>query len=78
MDVALPKQGVAAITDNTVVILNLLKKNKGFLPLTDKSQPGEIYDALGISKKLFKKAIGTLYKLKLVELKDDGVHLVER
>ncbi len=78
VDVALQKQGVAAISDNTVVILDILKKNKGFLPLTDKSQPGEIYDTLGISKKLFKKAIGTLYKLKLVELKDDGVHLISR
>ena len=78
VDVALQKQGVAAITDNTVVILDILKKNKGFLPLTDKSQPGEIYDTLGISKKLFKKAIGTLYKLKLVELKNDGVYLLKK
>ena len=78
VDVALQKQGVAAIADNTVVILEKLKQNKGFLPLSDSSQPGEIYDALGISKKLFKKAIGTLYKQKLIELKEDGIRLVEK
>jgi len=76
VDVSLQKQGVAAIADNTVVILEKLKQNKGFLPLSDKSQPGEIYDALGISKKLFKKAIGTLYKQKQIEIKDDGIRLV--
>ncbi|MCG3164451.1 MAG: hypothetical protein POELPBGB_00205 [Bacteroidia bacterium] len=76
VDVALQKQGVAAIADNTIVILEQLKKHKGFLPLSDSSQPGEIYDALGISKKLFKKAIGTLYKQKLIELKEDGIKLV--
>lgn len=78
VDVALQKQGVAAISDNTVVILEKLKQNNGFLALTDKSQPGEVYEMLGISKKLFKKAIGTLYKLKLVELKEDGVHLLAK
>jgi len=78
VDVALQKQGVEAIEDNTVIILDKLKKNKGFLPLSDSSQPGEIYEALGISKKLFKKAIGTLYKQKLIELKKDGISLLKK
>ncbi len=78
VDVALQKQGVAAIEDNTVLILNKLKQNKGHLHLSDSSEPGEIYAELGISKKLFKKAIGTLYKQKLIELKDDGIVLLEK
>ena len=52
-----------------------LNDNGGYLNLTDKSNPEVIREQLQMSKKNFKKAIGTLYKQKLITLKDDGVYL---
>ena len=48
----------------------------GFLSLNDKSSPETIKELLGLSKKSFKKAIGSLYKDRLILLKDDGIELV--
>ena len=36
----------------------------------------EIYAEFGVSKKVFKKAVGDLYKRRLITLSDDGLHLV--
>jgi len=44
--------------------------------LTDKSDPQDIMKALGMSKKTFKKAVGSLYKQKLIEIKDTGIVLL--
>ena len=55
--------------------LEELKDNSGFLPYNDKSNPEDIKDALEMSKKSFKKAIGTLYKQKLILIKEDGIYL---
>ena len=41
---------------------NILKDHEGFTPLNDKSAAEDIYDAFGVSKKTFKKAVGDLYK----------------
>ena len=57
-------------------ILDELKTSGGFLPLHDKSTPETIKDSLGLSKKSFKKAIGTLYKNKQIVIKEDGIELV--
>jgi len=45
--------------------------------LSDNSTPEQIYQALGISKKNFKKAVGMLFKEGKVELLDDGVKLIK-
>ncbi len=51
----------------------ILKKMKdGSFNLTDKSSPDEIKKALGMSKKAFKRAMGTLYKNKLVVKTENG------
>jgi predicted RNA-binding protein (virulence factor B family) len=65
-----------SIDGNSEVILDLLKANGGFLRLTDKSSPEDIKEQLGLSKKAFKRALGTLYKQKIVELQKDGVKLI--
>ena len=41
----------------------------------DKTQPDEISKMFGISKKKFKKAIGSLYKQRLITIEDDGIRL---
>jgi predicted RNA-binding protein (virulence factor B family) len=49
----------------------------GLVAVTDKSPPEDIYDLFGVSKKAFKKAIGALYKKKLIILDTDGIKLSE-
>ena len=46
------------------------------LPYHDKSDPEEIYEFFGISKKAFKMAVGALYKKKLIELTKTGIKLI--
>ncbi|MFO7828767.1 MAG: S1-like domain-containing RNA-binding protein [Bacteroidales bacterium] len=58
-------------------LLSGLKKNNGYLNLTDKSSPDEINKCLGLSKKAFKKAVGHLYSKKLITLADDGIRISE-
>ena len=68
IDVSLQPLGVASIEPNSRKILDVLNRNKGVLKLSDKSSPAEIERELQMSKKLFKKAIGGLYKKKLIEI----------
>jgi predicted RNA-binding protein (virulence factor B family) len=60
----------------SAAILASLEENEGFLSLTDKSPPPEIYAAFGVSKKVFKQAIGALYKQRRITLESDGIRLV--
>ncbi|WP_218972283.1 CvfB family protein [Labilibaculum filiforme] len=78
IDVCLQKQGYEnKIPDSGEQILSQLKKEDGFLPLNDKSSPEDIYHLLNMSKKNFKKAIGLLYKQKLITIEDSGIFLVK-
>jgi hypothetical protein len=56
-------------------IMQALLENQGFLPLHDKSPSEQIQTGLGISKKLFKKGVGGLYREGLIELTGDGIRL---
>ncbi|MBD3889632.1 MAG: putative RNA-binding protein (virulence factor B family) [Olleya marilimosa] len=75
LDISLGEIGYRNIEPNAEKIMQELTDNNGFLALTDKSSPENIKDTLQMSKKTFKKALGTLYKQKLVDLKDDGIYL---
>ncbi len=77
IDLRVGKVGVEAIDVNADKVMEVLKRNNGTLPLHDKSEPDEITRWLKMSKKSFKKAIGTLYKKKLIELTSEGIKLVE-
>ena len=78
VDVSLKPVGFkkAVVTDE-INILNRLKAEDGFLPFTDKSSPDDIKYGLNMSKKSFKKAIGGLYKQKLITIEEDGIHLIK-
>ena len=58
--------------------MQALLDNKGFLPLHDKSPAEQIQQTLGMSKKLFKKGVGALYKAALIEMTEDGIRLKEK
>jgi predicted RNA-binding protein (virulence factor B family) len=77
IDVALQVQGYQSIEPNAEKILDELRANRGFLRLNDNSHPEDIKTVLKMSKKTFKKAIGALYREKLIEIKDDGIYLVK-
>ena len=76
IDLRLQKSGYELVDDVKWRILNLLKDSNGLLPLNDDSTPEEIKAKLQISKKAFKKAIGALYKERLVKLTAKGIELV--
>ncbi|RIA09895.1 hypothetical protein OE09_1741 [Flavobacteriaceae bacterium MAR_2010_72] len=76
LDIVLGKIGYRNIEPNAETILQELEDNDGFLALTDKSDPESIKRTLEMSKKSFKKAIGTLYKQRLIEIREDGIYLV--
>ena len=56
---------------------SLAAAENGFLPLHDKSTPDQVRDTLGMSKKVFKQAVGALYRERKVRLEEDGIHLVK-
>ena len=58
-------------------ILNKLKENNGRLELSDKSAPDAIYDVFKVSKKAFKRAIGSLYKQRLIKISAQFIELIE-
>ena len=76
LDIGLGKQGGEKLADDNQKIMSLLKSHKGFLPYHDKSAPDEIYAFFGMSKKAFKMNVGMLYKLKLISIEEDGIHLM--
>ncbi len=78
LDITLGKVGYRNIEPNADYILQRLQDDDGFLKLTDKTSPEVIKETLQMSKKNFKKAIGSLYKQRQIEIKPDGIYLVQR
>lgn len=75
LDISLQQSGYKNIEPSAERILDVLRSENGFLRLNDKSSPDEITNLLQMSKKTFKKALGNLYKQKLVLIKEDGIYL---
>lgn len=76
IDITLQKGGADSIEPNARYILEELRESRGFIRLNDNSHPEDIKTVLKMSKKAFKKAIGSLYKQRLIEIKEDGIHLI--
>lgn len=72
LDVRLDKAGIAKIDSSAERLLEILK-SKNELFITDKSDPDTIRETIGMSKKTFKKALGNLYKKKLVTLSESKI-----
>lgn len=77
IDVCLQKPGYDKIDGIAQKILEYLRKNNGFMSITDKSSPDLIYQLFSVSKKAYKNAVGALYKKGLVVLEEEGTRLVE-
>jgi predicted RNA-binding protein (virulence factor B family) len=76
IDLSLNRFGYRAVDDNVERLMDALKENGGSLPLNDKSSPQDISSTLGMSKKVFKKSVGALYKQKIIEISDTGIKLI--
>ena len=76
LDITLDKIGYRNIEPNAQLILEFLENNEhGCLKLSDKSSPEDIKSKVQMSKKSFKKAIGTLYKQRRIRIEKDGIYL---
>ena len=60
---------------STRLFEHLKLSEKGFTPYHDKSPAEEIYAMFGVSKKVFKQAVGDLLKRGLIQIKPDGIEL---
>jgi hypothetical protein len=75
IDVSLQAIGYVSVEPAANIIYQILKKEGGYLNLHDKSSPEEISARLQMSKKIFKKSLGTLYKDRKITIKPDGIYL---
>ena len=75
IDIMLQQEGKDQTDSAAAKLVELLKANKGALPIGDKSSPEEIATLTGLSKKNFKRAVGSLYKQRLVTVGDTQITL---
>ena len=77
IDVSLQPHGRQQTTDFAETLLQYLRDHDGFCELGDKSDAQDIKHRFEVSKKVYKKAIGDLYRRRLITLEDAGIRLVE-
>lgn len=75
IDLMLQKPGFEKIDDFARTLLDYIQEHDGRVALTDKSPAEDIYDTFSVSKKTFKKAVGDLYRKRLVVLQEDAIVL---
>lgn len=75
IDLRLQAIGYGRVDGISQAILDVLTESGGMVALSDKSPPEEIYARFGISKKVFKKAIGALYKKRLIDIDQGSIRL---
>lgn len=78
IDISTREQGYASVEALKQQILDELVRNRGELPLTDNSSPGQIAATFSCSKKNYKKAIGALYRERKIEITPDKIKLTGR
>lgn len=75
IDVSLQPIGYKSLEPAANTIYEKLRAHKGYLNVHDKSDPEDIKRMFQMSKKVFKKGIGALYKERKIEIKEDGIYL---
>ncbi len=78
IDLGLEPPGYSKVPSAAEELYDHLKStDKGFLPVHDKSSPDEIKSLLGMSKKVFKQAVGGLYRDKKITIKNNGIYICD-
>lgn len=75
IDLELQQGGAKKVDDFSEQLLQYIKDNGGSTPMNDKTDAELIYNTFGVSKKTFKKAVGDLYKKRLIVLEPEGIRL---
>ena len=75
IDLELQQSGMHKVEDFAGVLLRYIKDEGGYTPLNDKTDAEVIYQTFGVSKKTFKKAVGELYRKRLIVLEEGGMRL---
>ena len=75
LDIILQPTGRRQTLDFADTLLTWIKSHDGFCPFGDKSAPDDIKRTFQVSKKVFKKAVGDLYKRHLITITDHGLQL---
>jgi len=76
IDITLEKLTDDRFDEHSEFVLHCLHENKGTLKFSDKSDPDAIRAFFGMSKKSFKKAIGNLYKEKMIVIHEDSIEII--
>lgn len=76
IDLMIQRPGMGKVEDFSKILLDYIREQGGFTPMNDKSPVDEIYALFGVSKKTFKKAVGDLYKKRLIVLEKDGMRML--
>ncbi|MCB0497434.1 MAG: hypothetical protein KDC79_14930 [Cyclobacteriaceae bacterium] len=76
LDISLRKPGRETQEGDAALILRMLTEAGGQMAVSDKSDPETIKAIFGLSKKAFKKAIGSLYKQKLITIEPEKIRVV--
>jgi hypothetical protein len=77
IDLVLQHWGMATVDDFAKKLLQYITDNGGRISFTDKSDANDIYETFEVSKKTFKKAVGDLYKKRLIIIEEDGIRLAD-
>lgn len=75
LDLTLHRGGSTQTADFADVLLVHIQEQGGKTAFHDKSEAEEIYATFQVSKKVFKKAVGDLYRRRLIVLEEDGIRL---
>lgn len=76
IDIELQRSGAKKVDDFADVLLAYIRDNGGAISFNDKTDADVIYETFGVSKKTFKKAVGDLYKKRLIVLEgEQGIRL---
>jgi len=76
IDLRLQQSGYQKVDDIARSILKTIKNHGNRMTVTDRSPPEDIYSQFGVSKKVFKQAIGALYKKRLISIDTKGIKVV--
>lgn len=76
LDITLQPTGRRQTEDFAETLLQWLRDNDGYCALGDKSDAEDIKRRFQVSKKTYKRAVGDLYKRRLITIGDDGIRLV--
>ena len=76
LDISIREKGSVQIDTDAEKVLGIIKSYAGVLPFTEKASPEIIKRETGLSKNAFKRAVGHLYKERIIDISDGKIRLV--